>query len=112
MKSVVLQALGAQTEVYPDVVRLIPQRDDILLLCSDGLHNKLTADDLLRTILNNLDDLENACKVLIKEANEHGGEDNITAILVKLLGDNLPEQTADSMVAYPLNIDLQTTGDC
>lgn len=112
LKNVVLQALGAQTEVFPDVARLIPQRDDILLLCSDGLSNKITADDLLRNILNNLDDLENACNVLIREANENGGEDNITAILVRLLGDDLPEQTDDSIVSYPLSITHQTTSDC
>ncbi|HMS42194.1 MAG TPA: protein phosphatase 2C domain-containing protein [Pyrinomonadaceae bacterium] len=106
LKNVILQALGAQTEVYPDVVRLIPQRDDILLLCSDGLSNKIRANDLLRTILNNLDDLQNACRVLIQEANECGGEDNITAILVKLLDNNLPEQTDDSIVVYPLNFNL------
>ncbi len=106
LKNVVLQALGAQTEIYPDVVRLIPQRDDILLLCSDGLSNKLRADNLLRIILNNLDDLQNACRVLIQEANECGGEDNITAIIVRLLGGNLPKQTDDSMIAYPLNFDL------
>lgn len=91
MKNVILQALGAQSEVYPVVVRLYPQRGDILLLCSDGLSNKLRANDLLRVILDNLDDLKNACFTLVKEANERGGEDNITAVLARLTGSDLPE---------------------
>jgi protein phosphatase len=91
MKNVILQALGAQSEVYPVVVRLYPQRGDILLICSDGLSNKLRANDLLRVILDNLDDLKNACFTLVKEANERGGEDNITAVLARLTGSDLPE---------------------
>jgi PPM family protein phosphatase len=89
MKNVILQALGAQNDVTPSVVRLIPQTDDILLLCSDGLSNKLTAEDLTRIILNNINNLEYASKILIQEANKQGGEDNITVILVRLLCGNL-----------------------
>src|SRR5215213_5314798 len=48
LKNVILQALGAQNEVYPVPARLYPQRDDILLLCSDGLSNKLRGEDMLR----------------------------------------------------------------
>lgn len=91
MKNVILQAIGAQSEIHPVVVRLYPQRDDILLLCSDGLSNKLRADDLLRIVLDNLEDLRNACITFVKEANERGGEDNITAVLARLTGSDLPE---------------------
>src|SRR5215213_2017920 len=48
LKNVILQALGAQNEIYPVPARLYPQRDDILLLCSDGLSNKLRGEDMLR----------------------------------------------------------------
>lgn len=103
LKNIILQALGAQNEVYPDAVRLIPNRDDILLLCSDGLSNKLLADDLAEIIRNNLNDLENACKVLIQEANERGGEDNITAILARLSGIDLGESDNETVTIYPLS---------
>jgi PPM family protein phosphatase len=112
LKNVILQALGAQNEVYPVPARLIPQRDDILLLCSDGLSNKLPAEDLLRIVLDNLNDLENASKILIKEANERGGEDNITLILAKLSGSDLMEPTDDPVVIHPLTFgDIHDTAD-
>lgn len=111
LRNVILQALGAQNEVYPDVVRLIQQKDDILLLCSDGLSNKLTDFALLRIILNDFNNLENACKVLVQEANERGGEDNITVGLVKLLDNGLINPIDDSVVIYPLNFDIQAKSD-
>lgn len=112
LKNVILQALGAQNEVYPVPARLIPQRNDILLLCSDGLSNKLHDEDLLRFVLSNFDDLENACKEMIKEANERGGEDNITIILAKLSGSDLMESTDDPVVIHPLTFgDIHDTAD-
>lgn len=112
LKNVILQALGAQNEVYPVPARLIPHRDDILLLCSDGLSNKLSAEDLLRVILDNINDLGNACQVLVKEANERGGEDNITLILAKLSGSDLMEPTDDPVVIHPLTFgDIHDTAD-
>lgn len=112
MKNVILQALGAQNEIYPVPARLIPQRDDILLLCSDGLSNKLYAEDLLRIVLENNEQLAEACKVLVKEANERGGEDNITVILAKLSGSDLMEPTEDPVRIEPLNIgDIHDTAD-
>ena len=107
LKNVILQALGAQNEVFPDAVRLIAQRNDIFLLCSDGLSNKLPAEDLARIILDNFNDLEKACQFLIKEANQRGGEDNITVILSKLTGSKLMESTDDSVVIYPLKFGKQ-----
>jgi protein phosphatase len=89
LKNVILQALGAQNEIYPVAARLMPQRDDVLLLCSDGLSNKVAGGDMLGIISDNTDRLEMACAELVKEANERGGEDNITVILAKLTGDDL-----------------------
>jgi PPM family protein phosphatase len=111
MKNVILQALGAQNEVYPVPARLIPQRDDILLLCSDGLSNKLHAEDLLRIVLDNNDRLDGACERLIKEANERGGEDNITVILAKLSGSDLMEPTEDPVRIEPLDFGIHDTAD-
>ncbi|MEO6588929.1 MAG: protein phosphatase 2C domain-containing protein [Pyrinomonadaceae bacterium] len=93
LKNVILQALGAQNEIYPVASRLMPQRDDILLLCSDGLSNKITSADMQEIIGQHSDRLEMAAAQLVKLANENGGEDNITLILVKLTGDDLPENT-------------------
>ena len=104
MKNVILQALGAQNEIYPVVARLHPQRDDILLLCSDGLSNKVGDEDMQRIILDNLDNLDQACAQLIKEANERGGEDNITLILARLSGSDLAEPTEDRVIVEMINL--------
>lgn len=89
LKNVILQALGAQNEIYPVSARLVPSRNDVLLVCSDGLSNKVSAASMQRTITENIDQLEIACAELVKEANENGGEDNITVVIAKLSGDGL-----------------------
>jgi protein phosphatase len=96
LKNVILQALGAQNEIYPVPARLMPQRDDILLLCSDGLSNKIGSADMQRIITGNVKQLHQACTEMVKLANERGGEDNITLILAKLTGDDLPEPTDET----------------
>ena len=104
LKNVILQALGAQNEIYPVAARLEPQRDDILLICSDGLSNKVTAPEMQRIVLENSDKLELACAALVKEANKNGGEDNITVIIARLTGSELPEPTDDKIKVELLNL--------
>ena len=97
LKNVILQALGAQNEIYPVAARLVPQRDDLLLICSDGLSNKIEGADMQKIILEHSGDLKMACAELIKEANERGGEDNITVILARLTGSGLDEPTDEEI---------------
>ncbi len=89
-RNVILQALGAQPELQPVTGRVRLFRDDVLLLCSDGLSGKLRAEDMLRIVEESGGDLARACAALIEEANERGGEDNITVVLARLTGDDLP----------------------
>jgi len=89
-RNVILQALGAQPELQPVTGLVRAFRGDILLLCSDGLSGKLRAEDMLRIISEADGDLARACGELIDEANERGGEDNITVVLARLTGDDLP----------------------
>ncbi|MDQ6788863.1 MAG: protein phosphatase 2C domain-containing protein [Acidobacteriota bacterium] len=112
LKNVILQALGAQNEVFPVPTRLMPQRNDILLLCSDGLSNKVGSTDMQRIILSHHNALHLACAELIKLANERGGEDNITLILAKLAGSDLPEPTEEEIKLEVLNFgDIHDTAD-
>lgn len=112
LKNVILQALGAQNEIYPVPARLIPQREDILLLCSDGLSNKIGGSDMQRIILENFDQLQIAAAELVKLANERGGEDNITLILVKLTGEELPEPNGGEIKLELLNLgNIHDTAD-
>ncbi len=104
LKNVILQALGAQNEIYPVPARLHPQRDDIILLCSDGLSNKVSNENMQRIILDNIDRLDVAGGELVKEANERGGEDNITLIIAKLTGSELPEPTEDAIKVELLDL--------
>ncbi|MCA1622034.1 MAG: protein phosphatase 2C domain-containing protein [Acidobacteria bacterium] len=94
-RNVILQALGAQPELQPVTGRVRVFRGDILLLCSDGLSGKLRAEDMLRIVAASDGDLARACGELIDEANERGGEDNITVVLARLTGDDLPAPDTD-----------------
>lgn len=97
LKNVILQALGAQNEIYPVSARLTPNQDDVLLLCSDGLSNKVSAANMQQCIVDHVENLEQACARLVKEANENGGEDNITLIIAKLTGDSLAAAKSDEV---------------
>lgn len=112
LKNVILQALGAQSEIFPVSARLIPNRDDIILLCSDGLSNKVGGVEMQRIVTDNLNHLEMACADLVKKANENGGEDNITVILAKITGDNLPEPSDGEVRLELLNLgNIHDTAD-
>jgi len=109
---VILQALGAQSEIFPVSARLMPNRDDIILLCSDGLSNKVGGVEMQKIVLENLEHLEMACAELVKKANENGGEDNITVILAKITGDDLPAPTEGEVRLELLNIgNIHDTAD-
>src|SRR4030095_3191404 len=95
-RNVILQALGAQSEVIPVTGRIRLCRGDILLLCSDGLSGKLRAEDMQR-IVNKNTELESACNELIAEANKRGGEDNITVVLARFSGNDLEEPSSDKI---------------
>jgi PPM family protein phosphatase len=93
-RNVILQALGAQSEVTPVTGRIRLRRGDILLLCSDGLSGKLRSEDIQNILLDQTD-LSVACSELIAEANNRGGEDNITVVLARFNGDDLEEANTE-----------------
>jgi PPM family protein phosphatase len=93
-RNVILQALGAQNDVTPVTGKIRLRRGDILLLCSDGLSGKLRSEDIQNILASN-PDLNAACDELIAEANNRGGEDNITVVLARFIGDDLEEPTND-----------------
>jgi len=94
-RNVILQALGAQSEVAPVTGRIRLRQDDVVLLCSDGLSGKLRAEDIQHIVINSKGDLAKACDALIEEANNRGGEDNITVVLARFSGDDLQEPASD-----------------
>lgn len=111
-RNVILQALGAQSELSPVSGRIRLRRGDVLLLCSDGLSGKLRAEDMSAIVQKANGDLSAACTALIAEANERGGEDNITVVLARFTGDDLKEPTGQRITIElpPLEEDT-TLGD-
>ena len=96
-RNVILQALGAQSDLKPVLSRVQLQRGDIMLLCSDGLSGKMRAEEMHEIVAASKGDLTAACDALVKEANKRGGEDNITVVLARFDGDDLPASVPDSI---------------
>jgi len=94
-RNVILQALGAQSEITPVTGRIKLCQGDMILLCSDGLSGKLRAEDILKIVKENSNDLSAACAALVAEANSRGGEDNITVVLARFSGPDLEVPTND-----------------
>ncbi len=88
-RNVILQALGAHNNVNVEVNSVHLCQLDTLLLCSDGLSGKIHANEIAQ-IVNEASDFKSACQALINLANDRGGEDNITVIIVQFSGSGLP----------------------
>jgi serine/threonine protein phosphatase PrpC len=82
LRNVITRALGGALQVNPDASEFEAKKGDVVLLCSDGLTGMVPEDEILRLVTQS-DDLDAACQQLIDRANEAGGLDNVTAILVK-----------------------------
>src|SRR5688572_16101524 len=94
-RNVILQALGAQSDVSPVTGKIRLRQGDVVLLCSDGLSGKLRSDDIQKIVVNSQGDLSKACDLLVEEANNRGGEDNITVVLARFDGDDLEAPATD-----------------
>jgi protein phosphatase len=81
-RNVVTRSLGSKEELEPSVYVGRVQPGDIFLLCSDGLWG-VVSDGKMATILRNAPDLESACQMLVDAANEAGGPDNVSVLLVR-----------------------------
>ena len=82
--NVITRALGMQQAVAVDVSVDDVEPGDIYLLCSDGL-NGMVSDERIREILHEAGpDVEAAAKTLVSQANQNGGEDNTTVVVVRI----------------------------
>ncbi|MFL6210722.1 MAG: PP2C family protein-serine/threonine phosphatase [Pyrinomonadaceae bacterium] len=100
-RNVILQALGAQSELAPVMSRVPLRRGDLVVLCSDGLSGKLRAEEIRDIVVARTDELADACDELVAEANRRGGEDNITVVIARFTGDDLPTDPASIAIEHP-----------
>ncbi|MGA7118981.1 MAG: Stp1/IreP family PP2C-type Ser/Thr phosphatase [Polyangiaceae bacterium] len=93
--NIILQALGTADTVQVDLTFCELRRGDTLLLCSDGLSGMVRFEDI-REVLQSTPEPIDACRVLTDRANQAGGHDNITVIVVRFDGEGLKDARADS----------------
>ena len=79
-KNMLMKALGCNAYVEPDVMMKIFQKEDILVICSDGLTNMVKQENIYNIVTKNID---TAADNLTNLANENGGYDNITVVLIQ-----------------------------
>lgn len=79
-KNIITRAVGTSKKILIDVFEIDILKDDIIMLCSDGLTNEIQKNEVLE-ILNSAKSLKNACEKLVLEAKNNGGRDNITVLL-------------------------------
>jgi len=81
-KNIITRALGTSRRVMPDFFQVRLQKGNIVLMCTDGLSNMLEDEEILH-IVNSQPDIDKALQLLIDEANEQGGRDNIGIVLIQ-----------------------------
>jgi PPM family protein phosphatase len=84
-KSLLTRALGIDPEVEPEIQTHSVQLSDIYLLCSDGLSDMVEDDEIQLTLVSLQANLRRAAAQLVQIANDNGGRDNISVILIKVM---------------------------
>lgn len=95
-RNVILQALGAHSNVNVEVSSLPLYNLDTLVICSDGLSGKVHQEEIAR-IIHEATDFKSACQRMIDLANERGGEDNITVVVAQFSGNGLVLPKSDGI---------------
>ncbi|WP_318652383.1 Stp1/IreP family PP2C-type Ser/Thr phosphatase [Paenibacillus lycopersici] len=81
-RNVMTRALGTDEQVEVDVRGISWQKDDVLLLCSDGLSGMIGAADIIATLRQDELDLDQKADRLVQQALQAGGDDNVTVVLL------------------------------
>jgi PPM family protein phosphatase len=97
-RSAITRAVGTESAIEVDVFTVAAELGDLVLLCSDGLTDMLTKDEIAETIIGAKRDPDGAAGALVAAANLNGGEDNITVVLFELV-EGEPEPVATPTAA-------------
>ncbi len=84
LKNIVTRALGMNPTVDVDVQEIDLEKGDLLVLCSDGLSDLVQDEELMSTVRRASGDLDRACRDLTQLANQRGGKDNITTLIIQI----------------------------
>ena len=87
LRHVLTRALGIEKYVETSITEMKIASSDRLLLCTDGLTKMMTDKEIAETIFKNTMSLDETCEALIKEANQRGGNDNVTVVVVGAEGN-------------------------
>ncbi|MDD2446564.1 MAG: Stp1/IreP family PP2C-type Ser/Thr phosphatase [Tissierellia bacterium] len=83
-KNLITRAIGTSCDIEMDFYTINIRKDDVFILCSDGLSNMVGEDSILDVVSNNLNkNMNEICNSLVELAKENGGKDNITVIGIK-----------------------------
>ena len=84
-KNVITRAVGVADAVEADFYEVETMEDSrFLLLCTDGLTNMVEDEEIRHTVMRNMEKPQEALQNLVKSANEYGGKDNISIIIISL----------------------------
>lgn len=97
-RSVITRAVGTDPDVDVDSFTVDAHAGDVFLLCSDGLTDMVSDDDILAGVEENRGDLKRLTKALVSAANRGGGEDNITVVAFTIGADGVSDDTAEMTV--------------
>ena len=81
-KNVLLKVLGCEKDTEADIITKGFLKEDILLICTDGLTNMMDTREIYDMIMENKNDVKIASEKLVMEANKRGGYDNISVVLI------------------------------
>jgi serine/threonine protein phosphatase PrpC len=99
-RSIITRALGVDLDVSVDLVSVELEAGDRLLLCSDGLSSMIDTDSI-KDVLSNEAGAQAAADLLVALANDAGGEDNITVLIVDLTDNGAAQAGADDVGEAP-----------
>lgn len=97
-RNIVTKALGLDGRLEVDPLQLIPVEGERLLLCSDGLSDEVDEDEIV-SILRQQSDPQNAARALVELANERGGRDNVTVVVLDVVDDGNRAGSASKLLA-------------
>lgn len=96
------RAMGIESSVKADLCEMQCFKDDMIIIASDGLSDKLIPEEISEIVNDKRADI--ACQALVDAANERGGEDNITVIMLKIKSVNRPKTGIMGFISKIINL--------